>query len=132
MPLVVSGLSDGSAAVEACSSAPLQPLAMESIAFNVTLRVMSDPLMQLTLCLLINFRVSLLRWQAISWLVLKLLYHLLMLVKCGSGNLQQLEVSFFPSNEQGNKNRAMLPRQCYRCLLCSLQVEAGLEKMGNG
>lgn len=96
--LVVSGLGDGWTAVEVCSSeaaqlptsctvhcsfgwensAPLQPLAIEPVAFNllITLKVVSDLLMQQH-CLLISVRVSLLRWQTTSWLVLKLLCHLL-------------------------------------------------------
>lgn len=141
--LVVSGLGDGWAAVEVSSSeaaqlptsctvhcsfgwrnsAPLQPLTIESIAFNLLVTESSVwPFDAATFRLLISVRVSLLRWQTTSWLVLKLLCHLLMVVKCGSGNLQQLKVSFSPNNVRGNKTRALLPRQCYHCLLCSLQV----------
>lgn len=60
----------------------------------ITLKVMFDLLIHHFACSLVS-QISLLRWQTSSWLVLKLLCYLLMVEKCGSGNLQQLKVSFF-------------------------------------
>lgn len=145
MPLVVPGLGDGLAAVE-CAIQRLPsclPVAQSTAILaekiqHLSSHLPSNPLNALyllvnserhvwpfdavTLCLLISLTVSLLRCQAVSWPVLKLLYRSVVLVKCGSGNLQQLKVSFFPSCVHGSKNRALLPRQCYHCPLCSLKV----------
>lgn len=98
-----------------------------SIAFNLLV----------TVNLLISVRVCLLRWQTTSWLILKLLCHLLMVVKCGSGNLQQLEVSFFPNNVHVNKTRALIYLFVY-CPGCAITAHSvvfksfsGLENTGN-